>query len=70
MGVFPSCSHVSTTVWLHHLNPNETIQEKARWELNKAAACSFEQILVTAPYKIVVVWPLISHLTNHPHKMS
>ena len=40
----PSCSPVSTTVQLHQLDLNETLREKARWELYKdAAACSLIQ---------------------------
>ena len=30
-------SRISTTVWLHHLDFSETLGEKVRWELNKAA---------------------------------
>ena len=33
-------------------------------------ACCFLQILGVAPSKTAVVWPLISHLTKHPSKMS
>ena len=28
MGLLPSCGCVSTTVWLHHLDSNETLWEK------------------------------------------
>ena len=31
---------------LHHLDSNEMLREKARWELHKNAACHFEQILL------------------------
>ena len=36
---FQIVNHVSTTVWLHHLNFNETPGEVARWKLHKTAAC-------------------------------
>ena len=39
------CKRGNTTVWLHHLEFNETPGEKARWELHNDAACYFEQIL-------------------------
>ena len=59
-----------SAVWLHHLDFNEIPGEKARWEVHKNAACSFEQILEVAPYRTAAVWPLTSNLTNHPRKMS
>ena len=55
------------TVWLHHMDFNKMLGEKARWELHKDAAYSFEQILEAAPYK-TVVQPLTSHLTKHSNK--
>ena len=41
MGILPRCSHVSTTVWLHHLDFNEMIGEKVRWKLYKDVAYIF-----------------------------
>ena len=32
------CSCVSTNVWMHHLDINETPGEKARWKLHKNAS--------------------------------
>ena len=37
MRFLPLCGCVSTTVWLHHLNSNEMVWEKARDELHKKA---------------------------------
>ena len=37
---------------------NETIREKAWWELHKDAACYFKQILEAAPYKTAAVPPI------------
>ena len=70
MGIFPSCSYVPTTVWLHHLGTNEMHGKKAWWELHKDAACCFEQILEASPLKTAAVQPLTSHLANHISKMS
>ena len=41
------------------------LREKARWELYKDAACSFEHILEAVPYITAIVQSLTSHLTNH-----
>ena len=49
---------------------NKTLGEKARWELDKDAACSFEQTLKAAPYKATIVKLHASHLPNHPSKIS
>ena len=37
-GFLPSCGCVRITVWMHHLDANETHGEKARWELHKNAS--------------------------------
>ena len=63
MWIFPSCSHISTTVELNHL-----LFEMPWWDLNKDAACYFQQILEASPYKTASVQPLASHYTNHPSK--
>ena len=47
--ILPSCNRVSITVWLHHLESNETPWEKANWELCKNAAYRFGQIMEAAP---------------------
>ena len=47
-------SRVSATVWLHHLNSNETIGKKARCELHLAAVSRFKQILEAVLYKTIV----------------
>ena len=31
MGIIPSGNHGSAIVWLHHLDFNETPEEKAKW---------------------------------------
>ena len=56
--------------WLHHLDSDKTLREKARWELHKNAKYSFEQILKAAFHKIAAVQPPISHLANYPRKTN
>ena len=55
MGTLASYSRVSTIVWPHPLNFNETLGEKARWDKHKDAACYFEHILDAESYKMLVV---------------
>ena len=45
---------------MQHLGSNETLGEKAWWELHKGAAYCFVQILEAAPYKTAAVQPLKS----------
>ena len=45
MEFFPSCGWVSTTAWILHMDVNEMLGEKAKWELQKIAMSNFEQIL-------------------------
>ena len=49
-GIPPSLSCVSTTLWLHHFDSDESPVEKAWWELYEDAIYCFEQILEAAPY--------------------
>ena len=49
MGILSNFTRVSTTVY--QLYTNERLEEKAKWELHKGAACCFEQILEAAPYQ-------------------
>ena len=57
-------------MWLHHLDINKALWEKVRWELHKDTAYHFQQILEVTLYKTAAVWPLTSHLINHPSKMN
>ena len=70
MRILLSCSCVSTTIWLHYLNSNKTLGEKASSKPHKDGACCFEQILKAATYKTAAVRPLTSHLINYPNKMK
>ena len=70
MGILPSCSHVSITVWLHQKDYDKTIVEKATYKLYKDVVYCFEQVLEAAPYKAAVVTPLTSHFSNYQSKTS
>ena len=67
-GILPSYNCINAIVWLHQLDFNETIGEKARWELRKSIACYLQQILEVVLYKTAVVRRLAFHLTNYPSK--
>ena len=60
-----NCSCVNPIVWLHLLDLDKVLLEKARWVLHKDAMCCLEQILEAVLYKTALVPPLASHLTNH-----
>ena len=70
MKFLPSNGCVSTTVWMHHLDANETHGEKVRWKLHKKATCCFKQILEAIPNKAALVRLLTAHLTNHPSETN
>ena len=59
---------INTTVWVHHINPNEIHGEKDKWELHKIASYCFEQILKATTHKTAAVQPFTFDLTNHPSK--
>ena len=35
MGILLSCNCLGTIAWLHHMNLNEMLGEKTRWELTE-----------------------------------
>ena len=67
MGILPSCSRVSTSVCLHHLDFDQTLEEIASWELLKGAESYFEQIQEAASYKTAA---LTFQLINYPNKTN
>ena len=69
-GILPNSCRLRISVWMHHLDFNEKLEGKARWEIHIKAACCSEQILEAAPYDSADIQPLTSHLTNHPNKTS
>ena len=56
--------YVSTTVWLHYLDSNEMLGEKARWELHKNDVYHLEQSWKQNLKKTAVT----SYLINHPRQ--
>ena len=59
IGSFPICGRVTSIVWMHYMDANETQSEKVRWELNKNTTYGFEQILEATP---PIQQQLYSHL--------
>ena len=57
-------------IWLHHLDFNENVWKKARWELHKDAAYCFKQIMESTPNKTVVVGLHRSHLAYHQIRLT
>ena len=55
-----------TIVWMHHLDPNKTNGEKARWELGNNTNGCFEQIQEAALHKTAAVQPPTTYLINQP----
>ena len=70
MRFFPSSGCINTTVQMHHTDTDKTYREKAKWELHKNATSYKEQIREAIPHEKTAVWPLTSHLQNHPNKMN
>ena len=61
---FSRCGYVSTIVWLHHMEFNEALGEKARHELYKNAMCCFEQTLGATTHKTAAQCPFTTHITH------
>ena len=58
----PSSGCVNSTVWMHHMDADETYREKARRELHKNAMSYIEQILEATSHETTVVRPPTSYL--------
>ena len=56
---------ICTIVWLHLLDFNEVLWEKAWWKLHEDDTYCFEQILLTASKNTTAARSLASHFTNH-----
>ena len=69
-GILPICGCVCTTVWMHHLNANETHEEEIRRELCKNTTSCFEQILEATFHKTAVLTLLTPYITNHTSKTN
>ena len=69
-GFHSSDNCAGTAAWMHHQDFNEKEGEKAGQDQLKNVTYCFEQIFEAVPYKSAIVWPLTSHLTNHPSKIN
>ena len=65
-----SSSRVSTTVYLHYLNTNETLGEKSLMVTTQRCCELFWTNPVNSTLQKTPVRSLTSHLTNHPSKTS
>ena len=52
------------------LTLTKCLEKKLNGNDTKIAECCFEQILEATLRKTVAVWPLATHLTNHPRKTN
>ena len=68
MRILSSSLRVRRIVWLLNWVLNETLREKACWDLHKNDECCFEQILEAAPHKTGPGQRIISYLPNHASK--
>ena len=55
-------------LWLHDLDVNKMLREKAKWEIHKNVTYCSEQDLEATLHKTVVIGPHAPHLTSHPNK--
>ena len=62
----PGSGRVDTTVWMHHLDSNQTAGEEAWRQLHKNAASNIEQVLAATSHKAPTIRPPASHHENHP----
>ena len=69
MGILLSCSSVSATVWLHHLELKKCFEKKLDGNYTKMLCVVLNISWKQYPYKTADVGPLTSHLTNHPSKI-
>ena len=70
MGFLPNCGCVTNTVWMYNMDSNNMHREKARFELHKNDTSYREHILEATLYETTSVWPLTSHLSNHPSRTN
>ena len=55
MQFLPNSGCANSTVWMHHMDADETYKENARQELQKNATSYIEQIQEATSHKITVV---------------
>ena len=67
--LFLSSNSVRTIVGIHHLDANETYEEKSRLKQHKNATSFIQQIPGAGINKTAVARPLTSHLTKYEQDM-
>ena len=50
---------------VHYMDANKTVEEEARRQLHKNAACNLEQVLAATPHKTPTVRPPASYHENY-----
>ena len=69
MGFLLSCSFVSITVWMDHLDANEMHVKKRDGDYTRMIFAVLNKSCKQVP-KTAAIRPLTSHLTNHPIKLN
>ena len=62
----PSSDRVDTAIWMHYMDANETVGEKAWRQLHKNAASNIEQVLEATPHKAAAVRLPTTHHEIYP----
>ena len=62
----PSSGCIDTAIWMHYLDANKMVGEKARRQLHKNAASNIEQVLEATPHKAPTIRLPTSHHKNYP----
>ena len=57
---------IDTATWMHYLDVNKTVGEKARRQLHKNAAGNTDHVLEATPHKASTILPRSSHHENYP----
>ena len=55
----------NTTIWMHHLDANQTAEEKTRRQLHKNVERNIEQVLASTTHKTPTIRLLASHHENY-----
>ena len=67
MEFLSSCDSIDITVWMHHMDADNTHIEK---KLNGDDTCRFKQIQEATPNKTKAEWAITLYLTNHASKTN
>ena len=70
MQFLPSSGRVDTAIWMHYMDANKTLGEKAWRQLQKNAVSNIEQVQVAVPKKSASIRPFTTHHENHPSQLD